>query len=75
VPRLLTASATQASNADELYAAKDLQEAFDKTVSQQHLEAASTAPNGVVRGRVYFERDKHAQLRPSGCGLGLRISL
>jgi hypothetical protein len=65
VPRLLAASATQTSNADELYAAKkreDLQEAFDKAVSQQQLAAASIAPNEVVRGRVYFERDKHAQL-------------
>jgi hypothetical protein len=65
-PRMLTASTEQTSNIDELYAAakkrEALREAYDKAVAQQHLAASSVASNEVIRGRVYFERDKHAQM-------------
>jgi hypothetical protein len=42
--------------------AKAAQEDADKTAAEQHLYATSIAPNEVTRGRVYFERDKHAHL-------------
>jgi hypothetical protein len=41
---------------------KALQEDADKTASEQHLAATSIGPNEIMRGRVYFERDKHAHL-------------
>ena len=64
-PRLIEASATQNGSRDETFAAdpkrEALQEAYDRAIAQQHLEAVSIAPNEVARGRVYFQRDKHAQ--------------
>ena len=64
-PRMLVASTPQISSIDELYAGargrEVLQEAYDKAVAQQYLSAASIAPNEIVRGRVYFQRDKHAE--------------
>ena len=38
------------------------QEAADKAATQQHLSATSIPPNQATMGRVYFERDKKAQL-------------
>jgi hypothetical protein len=56
----------QTPNIDELYAqAKKnavLKENADKIASQHDLSATSLPPNEVTRGRVFFERDKHAQL-------------
>ena len=64
-PRLIEASATQNGGRDETFAAdhkrEALQEAYDRAIAQQHLAAVSIAPNEVARGRVYFQRDKHAQ--------------
>jgi hypothetical protein len=34
----------------------------DKAATEQNLEPTSIAPNQETRGRVYFERDKHAHL-------------
>jgi pyruvate/2-oxoglutarate dehydrogenase complex dihydrolipoamide acyltransferase (E2) component len=49
---------------DALYAAAKkkaaLREAADKAAAQQNLAAIEIQPNAVTRGRVYFERDKHA---------------
>jgi hypothetical protein len=57
---------TQPLNIDELYAAAKKrqadQEAIDQAAALQHLAAATIPPDQVVRGRVYFESDKHAQL-------------
>jgi hypothetical protein len=57
---------TQPLNIDELYAAAKKrqaeQEAVDQAAALQHLAAATIPPDQVVRGRVYFESDKHAQL-------------
>jgi hypothetical protein len=39
-----------------------LQEAAEKAAAQKHLEPTPVPPNEVVRGRVYFERDKKAKL-------------
>jgi hypothetical protein len=54
------------ANIDELdEAAKEraaLQEAADLEASKKHLPAAPIQPNEVLRGRVYFERDRKAQL-------------
>jgi hypothetical protein len=64
-PRLLAASTMQDSTPDDYAAIKKReaqQEAYDKAVAQQHLAAVSISPNEVIRGRVYFQRDKHAQL-------------
>ncbi len=51
---------------DQLYIAKKkeqaLQEAAEKAAAQKHLAPTPVQPNEVVRGRVYFERDKKAQL-------------
>ena len=50
---------------DVVYAAakeKALQETADKAATESHLSATSIPPNEVTRGRVYFERDKHAHL-------------
>ncbi|WP_158791105.1 hypothetical protein [Granulicella sp. L60] len=70
-----TASTAEASSApvapnsatpdiDALYAAAKkkaaLREAADKAAAQQNLAAVEIQPNAVTRGRVYFERDKHA---------------
>ena len=64
-PRMLVASAPQTSSIDELYTGAKrrevLQEAYDKAVAQQHLAAASIAPDQTARGRVYFQSDKHTQ--------------
>jgi hypothetical protein len=47
---------------DQLYIAKKkqlaAQEAAEKAAAQKHLEPTPVPPNEVVRGRVYFERDK-----------------
>jgi hypothetical protein len=54
------------SNIDELYKeAKQkaaLKEETNKVASQRDLSATSLPPNEVASGRVFFERDKHAQL-------------
>ncbi len=51
-------------NIDELYAAKKkqivLQEAADRAAAQRNLIAGAVKPSQIVRGRVYFERDKRA---------------
>jgi hypothetical protein len=56
----------QTPNIDELYKeAKQkaaLKEEIDKVASQRDLSATSLPPNEVTSGRVFFERDKHAQL-------------
>ena len=61
---LVKADPTHPLNIDELYAAKKkqmaLQEAADRAAAQRNLAAVSVKPNEVVRGRVYFERDKRA---------------
>jgi hypothetical protein len=62
---MLAVSSTQTPGIDELYAAakrrEALRESYDKAVAQQHLVASTIAPGETVRGRVYFERDKHAE--------------
>jgi hypothetical protein len=53
------------SDVDVVYAAakeKALQETADRAATENHLSATSIPPNEVTRGRVYFERDKHAHL-------------
>ncbi len=53
------------SDVDVVYAAakeKALQETAEKAATENHLSATSIPPNEVTRGRVYFERDKHAHL-------------
>jgi hypothetical protein len=72
VPSVPTAPAAQATdgsqtpNIDQLSVeAKQkaaLKEDADKAASQRDLSATSLPPNEVARGRVFFERDKHAQL-------------
>ncbi len=56
----------QTPNIDELYKeAKQKvaqKEEADKVASQRDLSATSLPPNEVARGRVFFERDKKAQL-------------
>jgi hypothetical protein len=56
----------QTPNIDELYKeAKQkaaLQEEINKVASQRDLSATSLPPNEIASGRVFFERDKHAQL-------------
>jgi hypothetical protein len=51
---------------DQLYVTKKkelaLQEATEKAAAQKHLAVTPIPPNEVVRGRVYFERDKKARL-------------
>ena len=60
------ADTSQTPNIDELYKeAKQkaaLKEETDKIASQRDLSATSLPPNEVASGRVFFERDKHAQL-------------
>jgi hypothetical protein len=62
----VAADTTQTPNIDELYKeAKQkaaLKEETDKVVSQRDLSATSLPPNEVASGRVFFARDKHAQL-------------
>jgi hypothetical protein len=64
-PHMLAVSNTQTPGIEELYAAakkrEALREGYDKAVAQQHLVASSIASGETVRGRVYFERDKHAE--------------
>jgi hypothetical protein len=56
----------QTPSIDELYAQTRknaaMKEDADKIASQRDLSATSLPPNEVTRGRVFFERDKHAQL-------------
>ena len=58
--------ASTTPNIDELYQAARkkaaLHEAADLEASRKHLPAAAIAPNEVLRGRVYFERDRKAHL-------------
>jgi pyruvate/2-oxoglutarate dehydrogenase complex dihydrolipoamide acyltransferase (E2) component len=58
--------AAPAPDIDALYAAakkRDAeQEKAEKIAAEKPLMASSIAPNEVTRGRVYFERDKKAQL-------------
>jgi len=62
----VAADTSQTPNIDELYKeAKQkaaLKEETDKVASQRDLSATSLPPNEVASGRVFFERDKHAQL-------------
>lgn len=62
----VAAETSQTPNIDELYKeAKQkaaLKEETDKVASQRDLSATSLPPNEVASGRVFFERDKHAQL-------------
>jgi hypothetical protein len=62
----VAADTSQTPNIDELYKeAKQkaaLKEETDKIASQRDLPATSLPPNEVASGRVFFERDKHAQL-------------
>lgn len=64
-PHVLEVSTEQNPSVEALYAAakrrEALQEARNRAVAEQHLAAASIAPGDTVRGRVYFENDKHAQ--------------
>jgi hypothetical protein len=48
---------------DELYEKKEaaLQEAVEQAAAQKDLAAASISPNEVIRGRVFFKRDKRAR--------------
>jgi hypothetical protein len=72
VPSAPTATAAQATDAsltpniDQLYEEAKrkaaLKEEADKAASQRDLSATSLPPNEVALGRVFFERDKHAQL-------------
>jgi hypothetical protein len=69
VPAAPSAQATDASqtpNVDQFYEEAKrkaaLKEEADKTASQRDLSATSLPPNEVALGRVFFERDKHAQL-------------
>jgi hypothetical protein len=58
--------AAQTPDIDALYAAAKQkaaeQEQAEKAAAEKPLLASSIAPNEVTRGRVYFERDKKAQL-------------
>jgi hypothetical protein len=62
----VVANTSQTPNIDELYKeAKQkaaLKDVADKIASQRDLSATSLPPNEVASGRVFFERDKHAQL-------------
>ena len=72
VPSAPTANAAQAADAsltpniDQLYEEAKrkaaLKEEAGKAASQRDLSAISLPPNEVALGRVFFERDKHAQL-------------
>jgi hypothetical protein len=72
VPSAPTANAAQAADAsltpniDQLYEEAKrkaaLKEEAGKAASQRDLSATSLPPNEVALGRVFFERDKHAQL-------------
>ncbi len=42
--------------------AKTSQDDLDKAAAEHHLSARSIPPNQATSGRVYFERDKHANL-------------
>jgi hypothetical protein len=61
-----SADNAQTPNIDELYAQAKKDAAVkadaDKVASQHDLSATSLPPNEITRGRVFFERDKHAQL-------------
>jgi hypothetical protein len=48
---------------DELYEKKEaaLREAIEQAAAQKDLAAASISPNEVIRGRVFFTRDKRAR--------------
>ncbi len=56
----------QTPNIDQLYEEAKrkaaLKEEANKAASQRDLSATSLPPNEVALGRVFFERDKHAQL-------------
>lgn len=64
-PRLLFVSTTPALSIDEVYSEvrrrQSLGEVYDRAVTEQHLTAVTIEPNQAVRGRVYFERDKHSR--------------
>jgi len=47
---------------DDAAKEKTLQENAEKAACDHDLPATSIAPNEVTRGRVFFERDKHAHL-------------
>jgi hypothetical protein len=65
-PTAQAADANQTPNIDQLYEEAKrkaaLKEEADKVASQRDLSATSLPPNEVALGRVFFERDKHAQL-------------
>jgi hypothetical protein len=66
VPAAQATNASQTPNIDQLYEEKKQKavqkEEADKAASQRDLSATSLPPNEVALGRVFFERDKHAQL-------------
>ena len=61
-----TNPAPQSNDVEALYAAAEekaaRQEAAEKAAAEKNLTATAIGPNEVTRGRVYFERDKHAHL-------------
>jgi len=65
-PAAQAADASQTPNIDqpyeELKQKAALKDEADKAASQRDLSATSLPPNEVALGRVFFERDKHAQL-------------
>jgi hypothetical protein len=65
-PAPATADPGQTPNIDELYAqakkSAAMKQDADKIARQHDLSATSLSPNEIARGRVFFERDKHAQL-------------
>jgi hypothetical protein len=66
VPAAQATDASQTPNIDQLYEEAKQKAALkaeaDKAASQRDLSATSLPPNEVALGRVFFERDKHAQL-------------
>jgi hypothetical protein len=64
-PTAQATDASQTANIDQLYEEAKrraaLKEETDKAASLRDLSATSLPPNEVALGRVFFERDKHAQ--------------
>jgi hypothetical protein len=60
----LPRSTTEASSAPAALGneTRTSQEDLDKAAAEHHLSARSIPPNQATSGRVYFERDKHANL-------------
>ncbi len=57
------AAATSEVDADSIAAKEKVsQEEAEKTAAEHDLSATLIGPNEITRGRVFFERDKHAHL-------------